>query len=785
MYSYILSIRGQIGCLCILVYIAWTYFSVRRRKTVAHTLFSALNIFSILNLIFDMVTVYSVNHNREISMFVNRIYHVIFVSTVTSILFIIYMYIRSLAYGDFHFRKHWLIPWVVSLLAVTFLPFEIAESPYGNYSSGSFLTVAFVCAYTYFFLGFFILVAKRKEIEKKSVLAIFLSLIAIISVTILQGIFPELLITSIGITIVNVALYYTVESPDALLIEELAEERLKAESANEAKSLFLAQMSHEIRTPINAILGMNEMILREADDKTKEYSLNVAEAGKTLLALVNSILDFSKIEDGKMEIMSVPYDVSSMINNLVHSIHERAVSKGLELNVRIDEKIPSELIGDDVRLSQVIMNLLTNAVKYTPRGEIDLIMKVAERIENNIELYVEVKDTGIGIKEEDIDKLFASFTRIEEKRNRNIEGTGLGMSIVSRLLDMMGSKINVESTYGEGSSFSFTIKQGISDPTPIGNIEDRIKKSRSKIAKKVAFKAPEARILIVDDNSMNLKVAGNLLGLYGIKPDLAGSGAEAISLMKERHYDIVCMDHMMPEMDGIETYNRLKEDNLIPENTVMLMMTANAVVGAREEYLQIGFDDYISKPIEIEKMEEKLVTYLPKDIVKPADDEPSVKESKVKAAVKEDDEVLEFAPGGDDEVMEFGPEDGFNDDSADEALMDAMKELGIDADTGLMHCGASMEFYKEILSDSVEQANEKADALTGFLDADDLKNYRTAVHALKSNLRNIGEKTISKKAEMLEKAAGGGDEETVKNDHVKMISDYLALMEKIGEKIEK
>ena len=768
-YSYILSIRGQIGCLCILIYIAWTYFSVRRRKTVAHTLFSTLIIVSIINLIFDMVTVYTVNHNDEISMLANRAVHVIFVSSIAAILFTIFMYIRSLAYEDFKFKRYWLIPLIVSILAVTFLPFWIDGSEYGNYSAGPFLTVAFVCAYTYFFLGFFTLIQRRKYIERKSMLAILISLCAIIFITIIQGIFPELLITSIGITIVNVALFYTVESPDAMLIEMLAAERIKAESASEAKSLFLAQMSHEIRTPINAILGMNEMILREGDKKVKDYALNVSEAGKTLLALVNSILDFSKIEDGKMEILNDEYDTSSVINNLYHSVRERAMSKGLDLILDIDPNIPAALIGDDVRLTQVIMNLLTNAVKYTPSGEVKLIMKEQGRYDGSIELYVEVKDTGIGIKEEDINDLFVSFKRIEEKRNHNIEGTGLGMSIVTRLLNMMNSRINVESTYGKGSSFYFVIKQGIADETPIGDIGERMQQEKGDIELKVSFKAPDAKLLIVDDNAMNLKVAGNLLGLYDIHPSFASGGIEAISIMKKEHFNIVCMDHMMPQMDGIETYQKLKEENLIPEDTVMLMMTANAVVGAKEKYLEIGFKDYISKPIEIEKLEEKLLKYLPEEMILDPDEEDGKSDGSQES---DDDEILEFSPAEETaEEVKADKKAGITED-----VIASVNGIGIDTSAGIRYCGGSRDFYKEMLDDCILSHKDRIDALNKFMADGDLKNYKITVHALKSNLRSVGEKNISKRAEMLEKAAADNDADLIRKEHDDLMKDYASLM---------
>ncbi|MBR4515286.1 MAG: response regulator [Lachnospiraceae bacterium] len=384
------------------------------------------------------------------------------------------------------------------------------------------------------------------------------------------------------------------------------------ERASNAKSHFLAQMSHEIRTPINAVLGMNEMILRESKDKDiLEYSENIDSAGNTLLALINSILDFSKIEDGKMDIIPVKYDTASLVNDLVNSISQRADAKGLELKLDIDSSLPCTLFGDDVRFSQIIMNLLTNAVKYTEKGSVTFAMRAEEKVGENVMLYVSVKDTGIGIKKEDMDRLAISFERLDEKKNRNIEGTGLGMSIVTSLLEMMGSRLYVESTYGEGSQFYFTLKQKVVDDTPIGDYGQAVKRKREAGETDDVIHAPGAKVLLVDDNDMNLAVAGNLLKLCGVKADMASSGAETISIMEKKTYDIVFLDHMMPEMDGVETLQALKERKLIPPSCKMIVLTANAVVGAREKYLENGFDDYLSKPMVLADLSGMLKKHLP------------------------------------------------------------------------------------------------------------------------------------------------------------------------------
>ena len=386
-------------------------------------------------------------------------------------------------------------------------------------------------------------------------------------------------------------------------------------AADNAKTMFLAQMSHEIRTPINAVLGMNEMIMQETDDDTIfDYASAIQTSGRTLLFLINSILDFSKIEDGKMEIYETEYDLVTLINNLVNSTASSAEAKGLKFDVDIDENLPVRMIGDDMRITQVIVNLLSNAVKYTDEGTVSLRMSVNSsfnpKSDDSVWVHVEVKDTGIGIRKEDQDRMFDSFERLDVTRNRNVEGTGLGMTIVYKLLDLMGSHIYLESVYGKGSKFWFDISQKVVDPTPMGSYRERRTMAEMRAKKHISLYAPDAKILVVDDNTLNLKVTRAYLKLCGIVPDEALSGKEAIGLMKENTCDVVFLDHMMPEMDGVETLKAIREQELAPPNTVMVVLTANAVEGSREMYMNEGFDDYISKPVELTDMVAKLDGYL-------------------------------------------------------------------------------------------------------------------------------------------------------------------------------
>ncbi len=547
----------------------------------------------------------------------------------------------------------------------------------------------------------------------------------------------------------------------------------KLEMASNAKSRFLAQMSHEIRTPINAVLGMNEMILRESDDSDiLEYSKNIDSAGNTLLVLINSILDFSKIEDGKMDIIPANYELASLIDDLYVTVVQRAESKGLVLSLDISPTLPRVMYGDDVRISQIIMNLLTNAVKYTEKGTVTLTIR-EERVQgDSIMLYVSVRDTGIGIKEEDIGKLSVSFERIEESRNRNIEGTGLGISIVTSLLDLMGSKLRVDSTYGEGSDFYFTLEQKIIDRTPIGDIDKAFNEKAESRSTEDLICAPAAKVLVVDDNEMNLKVAGNLLKLCRIKPDFADSGYDAIDIMEEKDFDVVFLDHMMPKMDGIETLRHLKHRGLIPEHTTMIALTADAVIGAREKYLEAGFDDYLSKPIDLNRLVGKLREYLPS---KAYDTDDAIARAEESGAC----EVMEFAPQEDviefapqDEVLEFDPVGDIDDNPPLKYDLKKLAKCGIDTDAGIRYCADDADMYGEMLGDFVAACDKKCKAIEAAYETTEWHDYAILVHALKSNARTLGMNDLADMALSMENAAKDEDSTLIIQNHNILMEMY-------------
>ncbi|MBR6328596.1 MAG: response regulator [Lachnospiraceae bacterium] len=522
-----------------------------------------------------------------------------------------------------------------------------------------------------------------------------------------------------------------------------------ADSANRAKSAFLANMSHEIRTPINAILGFNEMILRESrENEIKNYAGNIKASGQTLLTLVNEILDFSKIESGKMEITPVEYSPVTLINDMLDMVELRAQKKGLSVSCDIDETIPRTLIGDDIRIKEIVTNLLTNAVKYTDDGSIKLTVRRVFSGENGneVKLHISVSDTGIGVREEDKEKLWESFRRIDEARNRTIEGTGLGLSITLKYLELMGTSLEIESEYGKGSDFYFDLVQGIADPAPIGDFETARRKSRNAIEVYTeTFEAPGVRVLVVDDIEMNLLVFKGLLKNSKITIDTADSGMTAIDMLRKNVYDVVFLDHMMPKMDGIETLACIKSDSSILRSDMpVIALTANAISGAQKLYTDHGFSDYLTKPIEAGRLEKVLLNYLPQSKIIPRETAP--------------------AEGQADE-----------DAGAGTKLVDIKK--------GLVFSGGSVELYKMVLEAYLDERYDQK--LRTAFDSGDWNNYEIAAHSLKSSSRGIGAVKLyelSREVELSFKNNRSPDLAKAKhNELLKLLRDTCEEVEKLKD----
>ncbi len=512
---------------------------------------------------------------------------------------------------------------------------------------------------------------------------------------------------------------------------------VQLEYATRAKSDFLANMSHEIRTPLNAVLGMNEMILRESEeDSILEYATHIHNSGNTLLSLINEILDLSKIESGKMEIVPVDYETGTLLSDLYNMILPRAQKKNLSFIMDIADNLPRGLHGDDVRIRQIITNLLTNAVKYTPEGTVTFRVHWESVDTENIALLVEVCDTGMGIRKEDMDKLFSNFQRLDQEKNRNIEGTGLGMGITVKFLEMMGSNLQVKSIYGKGSVFSFRLIQKVVNRDALGNFEQQfIRRVRETQKYQEKLTAPEAKLLVVDDNEMNRMVIRNLLKHTQVQLVTLDSGRACLESIKKEDYHLIFLDHMMPDMDGIETMQLLR--NYWRENQKqappVIILTANAITGAKEMYLKQGFDDYLSKPVDGTRLEEMLLTYLPKNLIKEG-------KATVPPPKKKKETFFEEIPGLDMyEAMQHNP---------------------------------NRESFQQMLDIYYETIPAKADNIEMYEKEEQLHDFTIQVHALKSASRLVGATVVSKLAADLEEAGNRQDIETIHKDTALLLSLY-------------
>ncbi|MCR5685414.1 MAG: response regulator [Lachnospiraceae bacterium] len=593
-------------------------------------------------------------------------------------------------------------------------------------------------------------------------------------------------------------------------MRRIYEEKQNAIAVSDAKTKFLANMSHEIRTPINAILGMNEMILRENKDKVIDgYARNVKSSGRMLLTLVNDVLDFSKIEAGKIEISCADYSLTRVLSEVVPLVEERAHAKNLEFKVEIQKGVPDGQNSDEFRIKQVLVNLLNNAVKYTDQGSVTLNVGGVYNTENSFMLELTVTDTGRGIKKGDQEYLFDAFSRADMQKNRSIEGTGLGLAIVKSIMNSMGGEISVESEYGEGSSFRVKLPVGVVSKNPVQKNQIGVTFEEADTAG-CDFTAPYARVLAVDDNKANLTIVRLFLKRTGIKPDLCNSGTEAIELCKQNKYDLILLDHMMPTPDGIETLSAIRNDEeSLNKDTTAIVLTANAVAGSRQMYLDAGFADYLTKPLDSIVLEQTVKQYLPFEKILPVVNDNASRQldnnEKSLNAVQEDDTgddretansiggeripepAEEKVEEEDYSVVEFLPSDG---DEADEAgqkplyadLKEKLSQIKeMDYDTAMMHCANDEAVLAEILDEIAGEGRARANRMFGFIKEKDWASYRVEAHAIKGLMATIGVPQMSERARKHEFAGRDEQESIIEEDGNEFIEQYVELCDSIGE----
>ncbi len=855
-------LRMEFACICVIILIAVMFFrgNAKKEKKPVRKIYSLVLIAALLNLSFDALTVYSVNHLDTIPMIRNDIYHRIFAG---SILWVLYLFGRYLAatmeeevsqLEDSSFHKSVaycsLLSFIIGEALIFCLPIKYIIADGGNYSAGAYTLPIYVLGPSYVVILFFMYFVNRKRIHKKKRIAVTLPLITETCGFIMAALFPDTLLTGLAITLMALSLYLMLENPDLELLDEARTEKARADEANGAKSAFLANMSHEIRTPMNAIVGMTEIMLRtELTPQQKSYLHNIKHSGSSLLLIINDLLDFSKIEAGKMELVEDAYDPSSLFNDVSMIILNRIGDKPIELLYDIDKNLPQKIYGDAGRIKQIIINIMNNAVKFTDEGYITLKVSMGEMTDDEAIIHFSVEDSGQGIKEEDLGKLFNAFEQVDQKRNRNKEGSGLGLSICKQLVELMGGEIKVESKYGKGSTFSFYIKVKVLNKEPLAKIEediynvekpvvggiacayetigikklvedygfeyheitsdnidstdvnhilvdeDMFETHREEIEKlckrgaeiailsnpmknvyseadikvinkpvysltfckfmnhesmfmeeidvdnQIFFTAEKAKILIVDDNDMNLKVATGLLEPLKMQIDLARSGKEAIELAKRNKYHIIFMDHMMPGMDGVETVGilrTLEEFEGYYKEGHIVALTANANDEAKQVFKAVGVEDLVVKPIDMKWMLRALKKNLPKEIVEKVDKKSGAKPLK-KAS-----------------------------------LLPDIK--GLDVSEGIKNTG-SFELFESLLGDFYRLIDIKSSKIKSFYEENMLHDFTIEVHALKNTARMIGALELSSMFKEMEDLGNAENSEEIGKKLPALLEKYISYKE--------
>lgn len=619
----------------------------------------------------------------------------------------------------------------------------------GNYVHGKLYFLVFAVPIGFILLSILVLISGLKDFSRSQRLSVILYIIVSLGGCAVQILMPHVLFILFAVSLGLMMLMFSMETPDYQSVQDAlkkledardeAEDAMRmAQAADIAKSDFLTGLSHELRTPINAILGYNGLIVNEAvNENVCDYAAKVQSAGNTLLALISSLIDFGNIEKGNVTIENHPYYTASMLRDIIEYAEYNSDRQGLELRLHFDNDIPSGLNGDCVKIKQIFINLISNAAKFTPKGYIEIGIRWFDKHNGRGIFSAYVRDSGIGIKEEDIPKITAAFEKTDYGHDTNARGVGVGLTIVSKLLNKMGGTLRISSEFGSGASFAFEIEQEVIDPAFVGSLDKR----QEEYIETLEFTAPDVSILAVDDNEINLDLIKRSLKKTEVKIDTAANGVEALSLIGKKKYDIIFLDHMMPVMDGVETINTIKKQNLCP-GVPVIVVTANAVAGEKSYYFNIGFDDYLSKPVSGRQLMAVLKKHLPPEKIC---DKKSVV-SAVSAPV-----------------------------SAKTGIKDRFPYL--DTKMGIEYCCGDEDFYVEMIQSFV--SGSKYELIKELFDKGDLDNYRIHVHALKTSARTIGAAELGDKAERLEKSQKAGNTEYVLQNHDDFMKDYGELLHKL------